>query len=485
MGNQTSSLPQILYTQARHLHLGQCQCDCACALDLPPRSHLRSPMTPWVAEDRAVLLPPQNQWFAYFNPAGPVGIAVLNKAGREILAAFDEPARPEDVASSFAEMPPGLVHEAVDSLLCTGLVRPVETAARPSPSPTVLAAWLHVTEACNLNCAYCYVHKRPRAMTSELGRQAVDRLAEAARREGYATLKLKYAGGEPTLNFPVVQAIHHHAVCRTRASGLALDEVLLTNGVDVSDAVLDFLADGGLKLMVSLDGGPGSHGRTRARRNGTSTYEAVTDTVERAMRRGLRPDVSITLTALNLDGIPDAVEFALARGLPFSLNFYRECQVGPGALSPLAPDADRLVEAVRRVFDVVRAYPHYPVPLAGILDRTRLDVPHSHPCAAGRDYVTVDAEGRLSACQMLLDEPWSDLGCADPLAVIRRRGESVFQPVEAHEACRACLWRAACSGGCPLMRQTALHSRYCQVYQALLPELVLLEANRLVSTQAC
>ena len=208
------------------------------------------------------------------------------------------------------------------------------------------------------------------------------------------------------------------------------------------------------------------------------------------MVRGIRPDISITLTALNLEGVPEAVEFALARGLPFSLNFYRECQPSArredeAAPSPLVPEAHRLVAAVRRVFEVVRSYPTYPVSLAGILDRTRLDIPHSYPCAAGRDYVAVDTEGHLSACQMLLDEPWADLAHADPLATIRRRGESLFQPVEASDDCSSCLWRSACSGGCPLMRQTALQDRYCQVYRTLLPDLVRLEANRLVSTQVC
>jgi uncharacterized protein len=265
--------------------------------------------------------------------------------------------------------------------------------------------------------------------------------------------------------------------------GLALEEVILTNGVGVSDEVLDHIAQAGMSLMVSLDGGPEAHDRVRGKRGGESTYASVTRTVERAMERGLRPSISITLTALSLDGVGEAVDFALQRELPFNLNFYRECSsTGLGAgTSPLTPKPERLVETVEGVFELIGRHPAYPLALGAILDRTRLDVPHNHTCSAGRDYLVVDSQGGVSACQMLLDVPWTDLGEADPLDAIRQRGMDLFTPVDDQGECGRCPWRMACSGGCPLMRGTALHEDYCRVYRMLLPQLVLLEARRLVA----
>jgi uncharacterized protein len=316
-------------------------------------------------------------------------------------------------------------------------------------------------------------------MDVETGRYAVDRLVAAATQHGYDTLRLKYAGGEPTLNFDTVEAIHDHAVRRAAQAGLGLTEVVLSNGVGVPDATLDVMAEAGLGLMISLDGGPAAHNRLRSGPDGCPTYAAVVDTVERAMARALRPDVSITLTARNLDGVSGAARFALARNLPFSLNFYRECAAAAAAARYVVPG--RRIDAVRGVFQVASAYPDYAVPLAGILDRARLDVPHYYPCSAGRDYVAVDIRGGVAACQMLLDTPWSHLSAEDPLAAIRCQGRGLFQPVDAHPECQDCPWRAACAGGCPLMWGTALHEAYCRAYRALLPELVQLEARRLVT----
>jgi uncharacterized protein len=359
--------------------------------------------------------------------------------------------------------------------------------ALPVTRPSTLAAWIHVTEACNLNCPYCYVHKRPRTLDEQVGRRAVDRLVEMACHHGYRALKIKYAGGEPTLNFPLIQFLHARAIRQASDAGLALEEVVLSNGVGVTDDMLDFVAQAGIWLMVSLDGGEGTHDRVRATGDGRSTYPAVKDTVDRALERGLRPNVSITLTALNLDGAAEAVAFALERELPFNLNFFRECSPAdaPGGPSPLIPAPARLAEAMSSIFDLIETVPGYPLPLSGILDRAHLDLPHSYPCSAGRDYLAVGTDGRVAACQMLMEEPWTDLAAEDPLAQVQQRGGALFEPAEAQPECRTCQWRTACSGGCPLLRGTALHDAYCQVYQALFPRLIQLEAKRLIAQRLC
>jgi len=241
--------------------------------------------------------------------------------------------------------------------------------------------------------------------------------------------------------------------------------VILSNGVDISGRMLDIMARERIELMVSLDGGPETHDWLRARPDGAGTYRAVTQTVERARSRGLEPRISITLTALNLEGVPQAVAFALERDLPFNLNFYRECQgAGIGEAGNLMPDPGRLVETMRDIFDLIAAHPAYARPLTGILDRTRLDIPHDRPCSAGRDYLVVDSQGRVSACQMLLGQ--------------------LFVSVVELPGCRDCQWRTICAGGCPLMRETTLHDGYCGVYKAVLPELIRLEASRLIAAHS-
>jgi uncharacterized protein len=496
----TQHQPLILYTSPPGARVGHYDCDCACAADPPyalgasttsgsydcdcacaqEASQGLSPLPatqPWIVQPGAFALPLHRRWEVFYNPVGPLGLAVLNAPARRVLDAFASALPPCQAASVVPDLPPAAVAEAVERLALIGLLRPVEPAPPSTVRRTMLVAWLQVTDACNLSCPYCYVHKEPGAMSAALGRRAVERLIDVANRHGYSGLKLKYAGGEPTLRFSTIQAIHAHAVQHASAAGLALEEVVLSNGVGIAGPILDFLAGTGIALMVSLDGGPASHDRLRAGRDGRSTHAAVTATVDGALERGLEPTISITLTALNLEGAGEAVEFALDRNLPFNLNFYRESAPGRAAL---APDPGHLTEAVLHIFDLIRAHPAYPRPLTGILDRTRLDRPHRSPCAAGQDYLVVDTGGHLSACQMLLAQPCSSLADDDPLERVRQHAQRAFAPLD----CQGCPWRTVCAGGCPLLRAGPLHAAYCQVYQALLPELMRLEASRLIAVRS-
>ena len=465
-------------------------CDCACAVDVAHQPARQPAAGRWIKETQAVSMPVGDGWQACFNPAGPVGVSALNAEAGRVLAAFDSPVTFRGAVAHLAGMPLTTALEVTQELVEIGLLRPVDSAVTPSlqaplARPSILSAWLHVVEACNLRCPYCYVHKQPQAMAWEVGCRTIDRLVEMACRHGYALLKIKYAGGEPTLNFGLIEALHDYAAHMTADAGLALEEVILTNGVGVTDAMLDSIKRAGVRMMVSLDGGPETHDRLRAMPSGGSTYAAVTGTVERAVKRGLRPNISITITSLNLEGAGDAVAFALERGLPFNVNFYRECTPSAdrnqAVRGPLSPDPARLLKAMRGILAIVRAYPTYPLPLTAILDRTRLDIPHSYACSAGRDYLVVGTAGQVSPCQMMLGEPWSTLASEDPLCAVRRRGEDLFKAADDDPECGACAWRTACSGGCPLLRKSVLHGDYCQVYRALFPDLVQLEARRLIA----
>jgi uncharacterized protein len=58
-------------------------------------------------------------------------------------------------------------------------------------------------------------------------------------------------------------------------------------------------------------------------------------------------------------------------------------------------------------------------------------------------------------------------------------------PVEERAGCQECTWRYWCGGGCPLLtyRMTGRYDRKspnCHIYQALFPDVLQLEALRLV-----
>ncbi|GAB4412260.1 MAG: hypothetical protein Kow00123_26060 [Anaerolineales bacterium] len=479
-----SQKPFVLYDASRPL----AEQDCACAGDEPAPLALHSggPASGDTdcacaeASASAVALEASGAWKqapvlyrtplagdceAVFNAGRPSGVAVLNRPAADVLRTFCQP-RP-------------LRDETSRQLAMAGLLVPADAPQDtrcPADAPATLTAWLHITNACNLRCTYCYVQKDGAAMDEATGRSAVEAILRSAVRHGFRAVKLKYAGGEPTLNFALVRRLHAHASDQAEQQGLALRETLITNGVNLADEVLAFAAEHGIRLAVSLDMCPGAHDSQRARpENGT--YERVRRNIERAVQHGLRPHVSITVTGADDEVSADAVRFALGMGLPFNLNFVRPPD---GHLS----DAQiaGVIRSVRLAFAEMEANPPF-YSLLGVLDRADFARAHSQACGAGRSYLVVDHLGRVSPCQMRMGRTVGDVGMPDPLAAVRAAFAN--PPVDERGDCAECTWRYACGGGCPLLGKPLAGGRagaspYCAAYRTLYPELIRLEGFRVL-----
>ena len=368
-----------------------------------------------------------------------------------------------------------------------GLLQPLDAvpaAARPAPGE--LTAWLHVTNACNLECPYCYVNKSTEHMSPETGLRAVEAVFRAATHGDFDTVRLKYAGGESTLHLRLVRLLHDRAVEMARETGLRLREVMLTNGVHLRPEDADWLAEAGLKVVVSLDGVGELHNRLRPMRNrpDVDTFARVEHTMDRVfMRRGLQPDVTMTVTGVNAHGAADVARWAMIeRGLPTRFSFYRA-----NALSRCRRDLELEEEALIAGMQDAYAALEAELPLwpfaHGLVDRAGM-MPHAHACGVGLNYLVITHTGATAQCQMHLGRPVHPDVDGDLLAAVSA-GPILNLHVEEKEGCRDCTFRFACAGGCPLetYRVTGrwdVRSPNCRIYQTLLPLAWRLEGLRLL-----
>lgn len=133
-------------------------------------------------------------------PSALAGV-VVSAALRDWLLELRQPTPTAQLAGSHAAR--SLVEQ------CAELGLLVSDTPAPSAAPgETLVAWLHVTNACNLRCTYCYLSKTEEPMTSATEGDAVDATVRSARLHGYRAIKLKYAGGEAALNFRLIEELH-------------------------------------------------------------------------------------------------------------------------------------------------------------------------------------------------------------------------------------------------------------------------------------
>jgi uncharacterized protein len=392
-------------------------------------------------------------------------VVVLNEPARRVLDTFTAPRPLRGVTDrQLAEL----------GLLATNTM--AESVAHDASS--TLTAWLHLTDACNLSCSYCYVRKSDRSMDEPVGRAAVDVVIRSALTHGFRAVKLKYAGGEPTLSWPLVRSLHARARALAAQHNLELRAALLSNGTLLTDEMIAWLRDENVRLMISLDGVGAAHDAQRPFPNGSGSFALVSQSVDRALVRGLSPHLSITVTARNAESLAETVAFALERDLLFNFNFVRQ----PGA----EIDHTRLIAGMQAAFAVIETARPRRRLIDGLLDRSGFGVPHRYPCGAGRSYLVIDPLGRVARCQMTTDEPLVDVWDDDPLRMIQESSDG-FQnvSVDENEDCRECVWRYWCAGGCPLLAYRTVgrsdrSSLYCPVYRMLFPALLRLEGLRLL-----
>lgn len=470
--------------------------DCACPAH-PAEASAPAPgvSTTYHAPAELVFQPLLDGYETVYNPVWPGGFAVIDQAARQELLKYRTP-RP---------LPAGARPHAAIDLANAGLLSPVIDSAYScqETAPNTLTVWLHLTNRCNLGCRYCYVPKKNETMTPETGADAVRAVFRSARVHGFRRIQLKYAGGEPTLAFSTLLAVQSAALAlaeESQATGqsealanethmaaqtIELDGVVLSNGVGITAEMVAQLREKRLRLSLSLDGWGAEHDGQRAQVGGQGSFELVRNSLDVLAREGFTPSITITLTGRNLSSLPRLVSELLRRELPFSFNFYRESGCSASD-QDLAFTPERMIAGLRAAFAVIaKESPKHSL-LHSLLDRSRLDYVHHHPCGVGRSYIAIGTQGDLSKCHMQMDQVFGHISSADPLDSVFQAAGGVQNPdVDTKPECKLCTWRYACAGGCPLANYAASgsyssRSANCQIYQTLSSEVFTLEGLRLL-----
>lgn len=472
--------------------------DCACAtrqdLNIQPQdaSPLVSPVDSghWVRDRDVTELPLDDEHRLLFNPVGTAGVVVLNTFAHNIFSCFERPNTLRDVKATWPESCDE-IHDMVRRLGQLGMIHPAGQVTRrgllggAASRSTMLTAWLHVTNACNLRCPYCYVRKSREHMDESVGRAAIEAVIRSAVAHDFRAVKLKFAGGEASLNDRLLVLLHAYAQGLAAHHGLQLYATLLSNGVRLRPALVDVLKAEGIRVMISLDGLADQHDAQRPFRNGKPSFHLVERTIARLLEQGHPPHLSVTITNRNARGVADVVRFALERDLTFSLNFFRDNECA-ASFSDLRYEEQAMISGLLEAFQVIEEFvPAWSV-LGSVLDRGQLLEPRQQPCGVGEDYVVIDQRGGVAKCHMEIEKTLGDVFHDDPLELVRRDKRTVLNLlVEEKEGCRDCTWRYWCTGGCPVatFRATGrydIKSPNCSIYKAIYPRALRLEGLRLL-----
>src|SRR5437868_13246414 len=123
-----------------------------------------------------------------------------------------------------------------------------------------------VTLRCDHSCQYCQVSRVSEDRSAyDMTRETADCAITLMFQSPSPFLKVEFQGGEPLLNFPLIQ--HVVSEVNRRNDGRHIQFVITSNLSPLTDGMLDFCTEHQIYFSTSLDGPAELHNQNRPRPN--------------------------------------------------------------------------------------------------------------------------------------------------------------------------------------------------------------------------
>jgi uncharacterized protein len=339
------------------------------------------------------------------------------------------------------------------------------------------------TLQCNFACDYCFqgdhgdYNKHADRMSLETSAQVAGWIDQRMRELSPKTLSITFFGGEPLINLPVMYDIAERAWVSTRDRGVALKIGIITNGLLLTEEVVDRLLPFGLNYVkITLDGDRDTHNRMRPLRGGQGTFDRIVENVRKVAGK-VRIAIGGNFDADSVESFPALLDFLKAQDFADKLvkvafkPIIRE-KAAPKGLIPLTavnasgkPLAGTCMTAAgaggSSVCDTCSFVDEQ---MSTLREDTKahgfptIDGVHMGPCEIHKKHAyTIGPNGSLYACPGFTGEPTLSTGHIDDRKDSWRMSAAErFEHLAAWHNCGDCAFIPVCAGGCSVASHTEL-----------------------------
>lgn len=342
------------------------------------------------------------------------------------------------------------------------------------------------TLQCNFACDYCFQgdhgdhNKFAQKMTLETAARACEWTEERLDVLRPKSLVLAFFGGEPLLNLPVVYYMAERLWASCRERGVRLVINVITNGLLLTEEVVDRLTPYGLNgVKVTLDGDRDTHNRMRPLRGGQGTFDKIMRNVA-AVAHKCRITIGGNFDETSVDSYPALLDFLREQEFADKLAkvafkpIIREpkpqqpkgiipltavgadnrplngtCMTTAGSGASGCDGCGLLTEKMSVLREETKA--------RGFATS---DGVHMGPCEIHAKHAyTMGPDGALYACPGFTGDPTQSTGHIDGRRESwRERAASKFEQIAAWRECDGCPFVPVCAGGCSVASHTELGS---------------------------
>lgn len=306
-------------------------------------------------------------------------------------------------------------------------------AARPLPKGGISFITLNVAHDCNMACPYCFAKqglyggRDRKLMDVASAKRSVDWLFQQAGEK--PEVYLRFLGGEPLMNVPVIRATAEYAEEKASSSGKKIYMSINTNGTLYTPEIASLLREHHMTVSISMDGTRAAHNTFRVFRNGRGTYDLVVRNLVKFLECDPDTMINATLTSENVE----VDEYA---GLFHSLGvrLVRFAMVGTAIGEIAVAKQERLAKVLAAYDRLALTYRDnllsgnvwYLADFYKYFGNFRTLQKRHNRCGAGTAYVNIDVDGNVNLCHRFTTDGTQRVGKVTsqkvdiPLGVMRR-----------------------------------------------------------------
>lgn len=292
------------------------------------------------------------------------------------------------------------------------------------PGAPFQVVW-NITKACNMRCLHCYESASKRE-ADELSKDQIISGLNIMAKSGVASVA--FSGGEPSLHPNILDFISY-------VEDKGMFASIATNGYTLSDKnKAEKFVNAGLKFVqISLDGmDPKTHDSFR---KVDGAWHRAVKAINNFVDMGIFVEVATTVTELNLEEIPEMIDFVRDLGVNWFM-LYNFIPTGNGnEISQMDISPEERLELLKKAYNenssemqVLSTAPQYASIAESLVSRSNRMIPthfynpeYTNPmiaqmadfiggCGAGRFYMSIEPNGDMYPCVFFPHEDEVKLG---------------------------------------------------------------------------
>jgi uncharacterized protein len=298
---------------------------------------------------------------------------------------------------------------------------------------------------CNMGCTYCFEKDVPIYQNPNLlRRERADEILEwFFRHQQGTTAHVQLYGGEPLLNWPVLQYVIERMEGWALGKKIELTKYLITNGTLLNAERIAYLKEHHVEIQVSVDGDAEAHNRFRILKSGKPTMALIKPNIEELSRQGAEFNLRAVVTRENKS--PAKVIDGLRRLGADHVSFEVVATNSPAAQFTDKDWVDFLEEYNGYVNAPYSSWATLPNEMKTKIIKICQCQRVFYGCGAGVSEVVVAPDGSIYECQRIYRKPYSHVSEDKSPTELDSK---FLTMVDDRPVCKDCWARYLCGGGC-------------------------------------